>query len=563
MRKIILYSICLISFFCIGQNISPVIKGKAQTHYGSIPVFDVDKIKLNESTITILQKQISDFIGTYNKVQEICSDRCIDQEKGYKFLSDYYGLNTVEIELRTTLNTVFPKTNYCGYDITPSNHFRERNSVTLSFYDGDILKIFLNKLPVNKHTPITISYPNEEKDTETRIIYHPNGNVKALYSYHSDYPVSELLGFYGIYNLKGTPIKEMFLKDEFKNEYIPFNFESDGKILIGMSLKELNCGREKRKVKPPIIKKLYDTNYGNLWVANYTVTLKDKNLSKEEREKTIENYMVVIRDEDEKVLVNEKMDRCYQTIYDTGETFKLYDDDSEILKEQTVEQLEKETNKVIIVVKKIPYAPKDFIIKEYDEYPKFELKDFILPYKMRFFTNEFKRVTSKLNFVEYKNSRMESFSINSGFVINPDKSNTYNIFESGIVLKYNFKNFRFSKDKEFSRYNEPYNKIRLDEKAISLIFPKKIIQAFDIEKNKPKKNKSVEFLIEEVLYVDETLGEEKYFEVLLRGKFADDVIVKNVTLGKEFQYDFRMKSKENILEMYIDDNLLVSKTFRN
>lgn len=565
MKPLFYLSFLFFSFLSFGQNNNSnlFIKERTSNHYGSVPVFDVDKIKLNESIIKTLQKQIPEFIATFNKVQEVYSDIYIEveekQETVFKSVSDYYGFNIIEKELRTTLDLIFPKTNYCGYNLAPSNHFRERSSVNLFFYDGFTIKVSLNDLPVNKHIPITISYPNEDKEIEVRAIYHPNGNVKILYNFHSDYPVSEPFGFYGIYNLDGTPIKETFLEKEFKNEYIPFYFESNGKTLLSSVLNEFNC-QGKQKVKFPIIKKIYDTNYGNLWIANYTVTLYNRNdkFSTEEIENAIENYMVIVRDEDAKVLVNEKIDNCHQNIYRTGKTFELLSIDDKELKEKTYKQLEEETGKIIIVVNDFPYTSKDFIIKEYDEYPKFELKNFILPYKMKFFTDEFKKVTSELLFVEYNNSRMETSSIRSGFIINPVENKTYKIFDTDILLKYNMKNFRFAKQKT-SNY-ELFTKFQLEEKAISLIFPKKIIKVFDKEKNKPKGNKNIEFVVDEILYQDNTLEQDKYFEVILSGKFADDVIVKDVVLGKEFQYDFRMKVKENVLEIYIDENLLISKT---
>src|SRR5690554_1865190 len=566
MKKTVICYICLLSFYCIGQknnNSNLVIKERISHHYGGIPVFDVDKIKLNESIIKILQKKVPEFINTFNKVQEVYSDTYSYEEERdvvFKSISDYYGLSFIEVELRTILNAIFPKSNYCGYNLVPSNHFRERGSVNLFFHDGFTIKISLNDLPVNKHIPITISYPNEEKEIEVRAIYHPNGNVKVLYSFHSDYPVSEPFGFYGVYNPDGTPIKETFLEKEFKNEYIPFSFEDNEKVLLSDVLKEFNC-QGKQKVKGPIVKKIYDTNYGNLWIANYTVTLSNRNnkFTTEEIENTIENYMVIIRDENAQVLVNEKIDNCHQNIYSTGKSFELFSANNKELKEKTYKQIEGETGKIIIVVNDFPYTSKDFIIKEYDEYPKFELKNFILPYKMKFFTDEFKRVTSELLFVEYNNSRMESFSIRSGFIINPVENKTYKIFDTDILLKYNMKNFRFAKQKS---YHESFTKFRVEEKGIGLVFPKKLIKAFDTEKNKPKKNKNIEFVVDEILYEDNIFEKEKYFEVILRGTFEDDVMVKDVVLGKEFQYDFRMRSKENILEIYIDENLLISKAFK-
>lgn len=553
LNKILLFIIYFLSIYGFGQKecLDESIIGQIESRYGKSPIIDYKKYQLKFKTISQLKSDIINYCNSYKGYLDALNSSTLDTLENEferdKILLSKYGVTENENKLKKILLKVLPKTKYCDFNMSKSSFFRDKNVIILKFNDNLVIKIALNTdKETIKFTPLSIIYTSEyEDEIKTVINYYNNGKVRMIYSYYYDYPIKELVGHYGLYSPNGKIIKEINLEKEFKIKSTDIKklYNYNQNISNNNIVDTLNVFKENKVVK------LYDTNYGNLWLINYSI----------KRNETIDNRILIIKDDNSETLVNENLfdgNIKYNDI--DAENGYAITSSSEYTNEdyEGIKKLEKERNKKLIIANDTPFSPKNFIQKDTILTPRkfydfFDDRSYILPKGLNYFVKELSRVMNNLSIQNYKSQGFEGSSNTSGFEIN-SKIEKFNFLNSNIILKYNYNKFKIKSYRANDR--------EISENAICIEFPKKILVSYDFQKNIKIKNK-VEF------YIDNIQFEKRDFdlEIYLSGRFSNDAKLNDITIYKNYLRKLKIVVSEHHFKVYLsneDDILILDKEIK-
>ena len=545
LNKILVFIIFFVSIYSFGQKecFDESIIGQIESRYGKSPIINFKKFQLKLKTISNLKSAVINYCNSYEGYLDAFNSSTLDtikkEHERDKILLSKYGVTENEYKLKKILLKVIPKTKYCDFKMSKSNFFRDKNVITLKFNDNLVIKIALNTdKETIKYIPLNIIYTSEYEDKiKTVINYYNNGNVRMIYSYWYDYPMKELVGHYGLYSSNGKIIKEINLEKELKIK------STDIKKLYNNIVDTLNVFKENKVLK------LYDTNYGNLWLINYSI----------KRNETIDNRILIIKDDNSEILVNENLfdgnikynDIDAENGYAITSSNEYTNEDYEGIK-----KLEKKLNKKLIIANDTPFSPKNFIEKDTILTPRkfydfFDDRSYILPKGLNYFIKELSRVMNNLSIQSYNSHGFEGSSKTSGFEIN-SKIEKFNFLNSNIILKYISNKFKVTSIRDNDR--------GISENAISIEFPEKILVSYDTQKNIEIKNK-VEF------YIDNIQFEKRDFdlEIYLSGRFSNDAKFNDITIYKNDLHKLKIVVNENHFKIYFnheDETLIFDKEIK-
>lgn len=381
--------ICL-SFFCcflyencFAQNsknliiIDEIFTEQYDLNYVTTPVFALKKIKLNKKIIEQLGFTIKEFKKVSTAYMDAELSRVLDtveHSERTMILKSKYRLFEAERALKKIFFKILPKTQYCGYNI------QNGNGINLLFFDNTAITISFNSL--NIKAPLTIKFIKDDVPhftsgidsyvgVTTEINYYLNGNIKSIFSTkNSDYPLNEYYGFYGLYNQNGTIIKETRMEKEHKyysRMCVPG--ENATYQVLERYLSRYLCGDRNIEPIKPVIRIMHDTNYGCIWIVNY-LRIKRRDEKKtytegfDEQMKTIENCIKIIKNDNGEILVEEILNDCFTgNIPLEGKKYSILKPNYfnfEDNRGKDIIQMEKEQNKIIIALKKLPFSPENF-----------------------------------------------------------------------------------------------------------------------------------------------------------------------------------------------------------
>lgn len=547
LNKILVFIIYFLSIYGFGQKecLDESIIGQIESRYGKSPIIDYKKYQLKFKTISQLKSDIINYCNSYKGYLDALNSSTLDTLENEferdKILLSKYGVTENDNKLKKILLKVIPKTKYCDFNMSKSSFFRDKNVIILKFNDNLVIKIALNTdKETIKFTPLSIIYTSEyEDEIKTVINYYNNGKVRMIYSYYYDYPMKELVGHYGLYSPNGKIIKEINLEKEFKIKSTDIKklYNYNQNISNNNIVDTLNVFKENKVVK------LYDTNYGNLWLINYSI----------KRNETIDNRILIIKDDNSETLVNENVfdgnikynDIDAENGYAITSSNEYTDEDY-----QGIKKLEKELNKKLIITNDTPFSPKNFIQKDTILTPEkfydfFDDRSYILHKGLNYFVKELSRVMNNLSIQSYKSHGFEGSSNKSGFEIN-SKIEKFNFLNSNIILKYHSNKFKVTSFRD--------NDKGISENVISIEFPKKVLVSYNTHKNIKIKNR-VEFYIGNIQFKKNDFD----LEIFLTGKFSNDVKVKDIFLYKNYTHELKIIVNENHFKIYIngEDEILI------
>lgn len=355
--KVLLFLFFFYSLYCSGQKNSDLTTiGQIQSYAGGksyiTPIFNLKKIKLTSGLVKELVLNCKAFHNANRESRHAVLDfsRVNDQDSvalvaaKQEIEKTKQRFTDAESALRKSLRKVFPKTEYSGYTIDSFG-----SSISIEFFDNTFNMINWDD------DALSIMYTQDFKtnrNAHTVVEYYENGNVKKISSSIND-NFDSLIGFYGLYNKNGSVVRE-------------FNLDTLGqeRSVVEMHWKSFMAKESSSFTSPEkmhcesklntgyAIHKLFDTNYGNIWVINYVKILLEKDTGH-----PVTNSYLILRDDNMEVIASGTINKCYYGMIPLeGANYKFINSDAyEIFNNKNYKEVEKELNKKIILTKTTPF----------------------------------------------------------------------------------------------------------------------------------------------------------------------------------------------------------------
>jgi hypothetical protein len=208
--------------------------------------------KINIKKEKFVEKQFKDIIYNSSKIlngkdsikdfEDFTIEDCIN----YKNVNNYLK-NKLQLNILKNKNIY-----YCGMYSDAESKINELGIID---DEGAFYSISENFVDESKKY-LSVSIQSPDKDFNTYITYHYNGNIKSICQSEIKYDNSRLLGINAEYKIDGTIIREVNLEKEFKlSEDSLYSIVRNSKI----------CNKRKDFYLQFLNRRL--TNYGKLWIV--------------------------------------------------------------------------------------------------------------------------------------------------------------------------------------------------------------------------------------------------------------------------------------------------------
>jgi hypothetical protein len=210
--------------------------------YYDLPKIDLKKIKIKTQKLNDIRKNISEILKGKDSIKDF-EDFTIEDCNNFSNVNNYIKK---ELKLNIFKNKDIY---YCGMTIVDGLNLFELLDDEGAYYS--IFEYYDNQ----NRKSLTIHIISPEKDFETYISYHYNGNIKSICQKEIKNYNENLLGMNAEYTIDGKIIREVNLEKEFKlSEDSLYSIVRNSKICPYMSFYLQYNGRS------------FHTNYGNIWL---------------------------------------------------------------------------------------------------------------------------------------------------------------------------------------------------------------------------------------------------------------------------------------------------------